>query len=204
MHDYPEVAIFDLGGVVIFNWQTLGRIAFRYQLDEEVLSRDYLASDAPLMEGTLSTRTWWMHVCDRFSLPEEARAADPLYDQFACYADARMIEFLKALKAKGIRIVCGSNTCEPHWTKMDAAGNLSGLFDACYLSHELHVKKPRSEFFLAILEKEGVLPGQAFFTDDVQENVEAASHLGIDALWYHTDFRWSALDRLKLRFGLLT
>ncbi len=200
----PELAIFDLGGVVIHNWQTLGRIARLYRLDEEKLYADYLSSDAPLMEGTLSTKGWWLHICDKFSLPAEARSSDPLYDQFHCYADGQMLAFIGQVKQLGVRVVCGSNTCAPHWEKMRAAGSLTSLFDACYLSHELHIRKPDDEFFLAILHREGATPAGTVFTDDTKENVDAASRLGIDALWYHSDSRWSGLDRLRLRFGLLT
>ncbi len=198
-----RLAIFDLGGVVVHNYQTIGRIALKYHLDEEKLLRDYKASDGPLMEGTLSTKDWWLHVCDRFSLACEARGADPLFDEFHCYADPQMISLVKEVKQMGVRVVCGSNTCAPHWRKMEESASLSSLFDACYLSQELHIRKPDEEFFLSILQKEHLSPSDAFFVDDTKENVNAASALGIDALWYRSDDSWSGLDRLRLRFGLV-
>lgn len=202
MQSFPSLIIFDIGGVVVFGWQTVGRIARKYGLDPDELRADYERSDGPLMEGTLSTKDWWLHVCAKFGLDAEARRHDPMDEEFHCTSDPRMLDLLRQLKGKGVRIVCGSNTCAPHWKKMEASGNLAALFDHCYLSQELHIEKPDPQFFRYICAHEGVEPSQVLFVDDTKVNVDAALKTGLQGHWYHTDWVWNAIDRLRFELGL--
>lgn len=202
-HPSLDLVVFDIGSVVVHNWQTLGRIAARYHLDETELVEDYANNESPLMEGTITTKAWWSHVCDKFRLDDLARTRDPLDDEFHCRPDMAVVAVIRKLKEEGFHVVAGSNTCAPHWKKMEASAGLAALFDRCYLSHELHIAKPAPQFFRSILEAERVDAAHALFIDDTKKNVDAAGGVGMQTLWYRTDAAWSALDRLKQRFGLL-
>ena len=46
-----DIIVFDLGGVCIFNFQTIGKIALHYHLNEADVYAEYMRSDIPLMEG---------------------------------------------------------------------------------------------------------------------------------------------------------
>ncbi len=54
-------------------------------------------------------------------------------------------------------------------------------FSGYVVSHEIGVLKPDPRIFQAALARAGVKAQQALFTDDQEENVEAARLLGIDA-----------------------
>jgi len=53
-----------------------------------------------------------------------------------------------------------------------------------YASHLMRRMKPEPSFWLDILEAEGARAERTFFADDSEENVEAASRLGIRAFLY--------------------
>lgn len=89
-----------------------------------------------------------------------------------------------ALRSAGHRIVCASNTFEPHWSIIKKRG-LDAVFDKCYLSHEMGLTKPSAAFFRHIMKSEDVQPEEMMFIDDMKENIDAAKQLGIRTLWYH-------------------
>ena len=85
--------------------------------------------------------------------------------------------------SRGARTVSGTNTIAVHHEINLALGHHDAV-QAVYASHLMGFAKPEPEFWLAILEAEGVAPGRAFFVDDYPENVEAARSLGLEARLY--------------------
>ncbi|MBR5731529.1 MAG: HAD family hydrolase, partial [Firmicutes bacterium] len=71
----------------------------------------------------------------------------------------------------------------------------------------LKIYKPRPQFYLAILEKEGIRPEEAVFIgDSVLEDVQAPKELGMRAIWvnrrktsapYGQDAEVRGLDELE-------
>ena len=52
-------------------------------------------------------------------------------------------------------------------------------FEQFYLSHEIHLRKPNTDIYEFVLEKNGLDPTETFFVDDTFENTQSASKLGI-------------------------
>jgi len=52
-------------------------------------------------------------------------------------------------------------------------------FEQFYLSHEIHLRKPNTDSYEFVLEKNALDPIETFFVDDTLENTESASKLGI-------------------------
>ena len=77
-----DIIVFDLGGVCIFNFQTIGKIALHYHLKEDDVYAEYMRSDIPLMEGSITTKDWWKTVSGKFGVDSDA---DPLVDLFTPY-----------------------------------------------------------------------------------------------------------------------
>lgn len=81
------------------------------------------------------------------------------------------------------RLVIFSNISELHY--LDAKDRCSPVFslvDDVYLSYTLRLRKPDPLAFLAICEKEGMLPSQATLIDDSLANCTAAKHLGMTTI----------------------
>jgi putative hydrolase of the HAD superfamily len=181
--------IFDLGGVIItldqpeairrfqqlgiadadqrLNAYTQGGIFG--QLEEGRITDEQFRQEAGLLAGR--DLTW-----------DECRHA---WLGYAKELPQRNIDVLLKLRQEGYRLVLLSNT-NPFmmsWvrsTDFDGQGHsIDYYMDACYLSYEMGVMKPSTEFFHRVLTAEHVSPAEVLFLDDGPRNVAAASQMGI-------------------------
>ena len=189
-----NLIVFDLGGVCIFNFQTIGKIALHYHLNEDDVYAEYMRSDIPLMEGSMTTKEWWKAASEKFGVEADA---DPLVDLFTPVPNPPVLEIADELRKRGKRVVCGSNTCEGHWQKMNACASLESHFDRCYLSQRMGLAKPDVRCFDYILRSEGVNARDALFIDDTRANIEGAEKAGMRGFLFRDEFSWSAVDKLR-------
>ncbi len=168
--------IFDMGGVLARDFDIAPDASRLLGLSEPAF-RKFAAFDMDaLMAGTMSAGDWW----DRFARRSGVRPALDLWSTlFAPTVDATVERVIVNLGKRG-RVVCGTNTIASHYEWLIAAGRYSA-FDAVYASHLMGVCKPDPAFWRSILEAEGVRAGDAFFVDDMAENVEAAQGIGISS-----------------------
>jgi putative hydrolase of the HAD superfamily len=66
-------------------------------------------------------------------------------------------------------------------------------FDNCYYSHKIGFKKPNLDSFEYVLKSAGFKPEETVFIDDSEENVLAASKLGIIPFHYTKDWNLEKL-----------
>lgn len=196
--DY-SLYIFDMGNVVIKDITVLQSISRQYGIPLDELTLDYGHYNFPLMEGTIEAHTYWRHVEHLFGV---SIAGDPLAEFFHPTYNEPVVRIIKLLRANGRRIVCGSNTYASHWKYLEKEGFLT-LFDALYASHEMGITKPSVRFFHSLLQQENVQAQDAFFIDDVEENIIAAYQLGITALHYADGITETADERLSAFFSAL-
>jgi len=183
--------IFDLGGVIL-------NIA---------PERTVKAFAALGLENPLGERGWFYHH-DLFymleqgaSSPEEFRdnvrkllkrdISDSAIDQAWCAMildiPADRVEYLKSLRHH-FRIFLLSNTNEIHRQqyfrdfKSEYGFVFSELFEQDYYSHMMGMRKPNPDIYIKVLENHGLLPEETLFIDDSEENIRAASGLGIQSL----------------------
>lgn len=100
------------------------------------------------------------------------------------------LSFLKDLVSHtNFRLFLLSNTNELHIKKvvehMGTENYLAfkGCFEAFYLSHEIHLRKPEPEIFKMILESNALKAEETIFIDDTLVHIEAAKKIGI-ATWH--------------------
>lgn len=94
------------------------------------------------------------------------------------YDDA--LPFLRALRARGIKIAIVSN-CSEHTRDLLEAKGVAALANTLVLSYEVGVEKPAAEIFTIALDRLGVAAGSAAFVDDQPSYCAAAAALGITA-----------------------
>jgi FMN phosphatase YigB (HAD superfamily) len=92
---------------------------------------------------------------------------------------------IAGLKARGYRLVLGSNTNDLHAAhfRRQFAATLAH-FDRLVLSYEVGHSKPSGEFFDACVAAAGVPPAACVFIDDLPENVAGARARGLTGLLY--------------------
>ena len=108
-------------------------------------------------------------------------------------------QLVRELKAAGMRVVAGTNVIDAHY-RIHHELNQYDIFDKVYASHLMGIAKPDPAFFGYILKAENIQAGEAFFTDDFIENVNAAAEAGLNAFHY-TDA--ATMRKQLLSLGLL-
>lgn len=104
---------------------------------------------------------------------------------------AENIQFLQSIR-KQYPIYLLSNTNAIHYKcytqLLIEKYNLNGLesmFDKCFFSHEMGVRKPDVEIFDIVSKEIGVNPEEVLFFDDSYINIKAASEFGWKALHFN-------------------
>lgn len=109
---------------------------------------------------------------------------DHLSDMFT--PDPHILPVIDELQALRLRLGILSNTCFAHWDfirRQQWPGTL-GWSEIDVLSYEVGVMKPASSIYSHAAEQAGADPAAIFFTDDREENVEAALQAGWRAFPY--------------------
>lgn len=194
--------IFDMGGVVSGNVQTIPAMAESLGLTSEEF---FMLSGVPdgtprnslydfglladIQSGRIGSAGFWEgfrtnadsllpagHKA-RKRIPEVLKSENPWASRFKPEPIRGTIELIRQLRAAGHRVVCGTNTLDAHYDAHEKAGDYS-IFDKVYASHFLGVIKPDREFWKRILAEENEKSENAWFIDDNPPNVEAAAKLG--------------------------
>ena len=100
----------------------------------------------------------------------------------------RRLEFLKQLKAQNqYRLFLLSNTNDLHinWVKtnIDSYKTFKSCFEAFYLSHEIHLRKPDASIFEFVLDSHNLRADETLFIDDTKEHIESAKCLDLQT-WH--------------------
>jgi len=171
--------IFDMGGVVLRNVFELKDIleAEGADLDMFSLYRDDLMDR--YSAGKITEEAYW----EGFNKLYGTQIRAPRWGRFFNpEVDTEMVAFIEELKRNN-RVVCGSNTIDPHWKWSMNRGDYN-CFHKVYASHLMGVAKPDTRFWEMILESEEAKAEEAVFIDDFPDNVEAAASMGIRAVLY--------------------
>jgi putative hydrolase of the HAD superfamily len=92
------------------------------------------------------------------------------------YDDA--LEFLRDVRARGIKIAIVSN-CSEHTRELLESNGVAALADTLVLSCEVGAEKPAAEIFTYALDQLGVPARHAVFVDDQPSYCAGATALGI-------------------------
>lgn len=103
-----------------------------------------------------------------------------------------VINIVRELKAKGIRLFLLSNTCEAHFDFASKRFDFLQLFDGYVLSYKVGARKPEKKIFEQALHIAKCPKEECFYIDDIPEFVKAAKSLHIDAESYTSPERLTA------------
>lgn len=181
--------IFDMGGVVTNDANPRPRICSLLGLSEADYLRccgrggrkedDLLALAG---DGLLDAKGFWRIFSERSGIEVKT---DWLHWIFHPVVNEDIRALIGELRAQGNRVVCGTNTIESHYQNHIEHGDYA-LFDQTYASCLMGVSKPDPDFWRIILTAEDVDAKDAVFTDDRQENVDAAAALGIHSILFRS------------------
>lgn len=180
--------IFDLGGVIIDVDEQRTLDAFRdlgfYNIEEtyaQLLDEGVLDQ---VETGRLSPDDFF-NLLNTFSL--ELISPDRLADAWSAMLmgiPEEHIELLQKLAGE-YRLLALSNTNAVHieWIRRHLAEEygltFDDLFQKVYFSFEMGLRKPDPAILKAVLRDQELDPGECLFLDDLPENIESASRLGL-------------------------
>ena len=181
--------IFDLGGVIITlapdealrRFKSLGLENAEEQMD----AYTQMGIFGQLEEGKISAEAF------REELSRQV-GREVTYDEcrhtwlgYVKEVPQRNLDVLQRMRSEGYRLILLSNT-NPYmmsWVRspeFDGYGHgIDYYMDACYLSYELGVMKPDTEFFHRVLMTEKIMASETLFIDDGSRNVATASQMWI-------------------------
>jgi epoxide hydrolase-like predicted phosphatase len=182
----PKVLIFDLGGV--FTTSRLNSVHF--QTDKDTISFDRLTRTSIWMNyesGKISEDECYGTLAESCGFP-----VAELYDAIkkgrerADY-DKSLISFLSNLKESHgdyLKIVLMTNISQPDYQALNEKWGpcVWSVFDSVFTSSENGVRKPSPRFYYKVLQELRVSPREAFFVDDLVENMITAKAIGIRGL----------------------
>lgn len=173
-----KAVIFDMNGVFINDHGALStRIEKVFEIPAEEIHPYIKASLDQVRQPGSDSKIAWKPLLDKLNITYA--------DFFKFWFDGEslntdLLDFAQQLKSKGIKIIILSNNF-PERTKnyRDLYPELFKVVDKQFFSWETGFVKPSKEAFLQVLNAYNFLPSEFVYFDDKEENLEAASALGI-------------------------
>jgi len=179
-----EALLFDLGKVIInFNFDlVMERFAERSSLSTAELRNVIWDGDwiRRYETGEISSREYHAYLCKAAGLQMDL---DEFHASWSAMflPDLIIPEELLAILKERYPLILVSNTNESHAAYIAANYGVFRHFDHKIFSHEVGAMKPDRRMYEAAIAAAGKPPEALFFTDDREENVDAARRFGIRA-----------------------
>lgn len=177
-----KTIIFDFGNVFI-NLDLEGHTQHALKAFEiESFSEEMIAFNSLYEQGLITTEEFIAFYAENFpklSSDEFMNIWNFMLKDFP----SNRLDFLKQLKSDSkYKLILLSNTNELHinWIKKHIPfyEAFKNGFDAFYLSHEIHLRKPNRDIFEFVLNEHKLSANECLFIDDNKDNINTARSLG--------------------------
>jgi len=180
-----EASIFDMGGVLIESPRTAVGDHLQKELGIDQETVDAIWKDLiPLLgSGKIDEKEFWERVGEQYEIRPVSLDEDLLGKPFleTLEKNNELLEYIKGLGQKGIKLAVLSNTIEPHAKPVRESGVFEP-FDFVFLSHEVGSRKPDPAIYEHAIEVMGINPASTVYVDDDPENVGVAQQLGMHGI----------------------
>jgi len=175
--------IFDFGDIFI-NLDKHATYMEMAKLGVTKISDEMIAVYHEYEKGLMATDEFITFYHDKFGIKKE----DLVFAWNAILLDfpKKRLDFLKDLaRSKRYRLFLLSNTNVLHikWVQNSLGeefyNEFKNSFEQFYLSHEINFRKPDSEIYEFVLKENNLIADETLFVDDLKENTDSASKLGI-------------------------
>lgn len=182
-----KTIIFDFGNVFI-DLDIEGGTKNTFQsLNIDSLSEEMIAFNSLYEQGLISTPEFIAFYKQNFANLSNKELVDNWNYILKGFPKHRL-DFLNQLKASSkYKLILLSNTNELHinWVMENIPfyEEFKNCFDAFYLSHEIHLKKPDKAIFEFVLNENNIIATECLFIDDNKDNIKTANSLNFNT-WH--------------------
>lgn len=180
-----EASIFDMGGVLIKSPRTAvgDHLQNELSIDQETVNEIWRDLIPLLGSGKIDEKEFWQRISKKYRTRPVSLDENLLGKTFieTLENNEELLEYIKSMGQKGIKLAVLSNTIEPHAKPVRESG-IFEPFDYVFLSHEVGLRKPDPAIYEHAIEIMGINPARAVYVDDDAENVEAAKALGMHGI----------------------
>lgn len=201
----PEIqaVLFDYGMVLSGppNPDAWARLRQITGLGETELHREYWAHRHAYDRGTYTGERYFQQVASGAGLEllSASTVASLLDADTDLWTDLNppMLDWAQTLQKRGIRTGILSNLGDAMHAGVVRKFAWIHAFDHCTWSHALKLAKPEDAIYQHAAQGLNTLPANILFVDDKQENIDAATHSGMQAIQYleHAKFLKEMRDR---------
>lgn len=185
---FPKAVVFDWGNVIGFSDRTvvIDFMCKTLHLTPHEFEKANLQRKEETKRGKSITE-FWMEFAKKneIELPDDFPQKYNAVVKESIGADTKMFALIDRLKERNIRVGMLSNIADPYKTLIADYG-FYRPFDPCLLSCETKLAKPDPEAFAQLIQILDLLPDEIVFIDDMQENVDAALKMGLDAIRFES------------------
>jgi 2-haloacid dehalogenase len=180
--------IFDLGGVLI-DWNPRHLFRKLFPGDEEGMERFLAATVSPDWNREMDKGGFFHAGIAELKTqhPDQAdliQAYADRWPEMLGEVDKAVAQIVRDVRAAGLRVYAISNWSAETFSIAHAMVPELSLFDDRVISGEERVVKPDPEIFLLACRRFGIQPSDAFFVDDIPENLGAARAVGMTAIQF--------------------
>lgn len=176
-----KAIIFDFGDVFV-NLDKEGTNRKLKEMNIEDLPETISAKNREYEQGFVTSDEISDHYRTHFPQLEKESFLESWNSMILEFPEYRFKFIQKLSKEKDYKLFLLSNTNENHieYIKHNVSfyEDFKKCFDGFYLSHEIGMRKPNSDIFEFVLDKNQLQPEDCLFIDDTKENTETASKLG--------------------------
>lgn len=188
-----KAIIFDMGGVLVDLDLDACRDAFKqllgfYEIDEILDPCHQKGIVGDMEEGLVSGDAFRDYVLEHSRPGAERVDVDVAFNKILGGIAPYKVDMLRRLAEKyDIYMLSNNNPIATECAEkmFDKAGfSMKTDFRKCYISYQMKMLKPSSEFYKAVIDDIGLPASEMVFVDDSKANVEAAIAAGLPAVWY--------------------
>ena len=175
--------IFDFGDIFI-NLDKQGTYKAMANLGVTDITSEMMQVYHQYEKGLMTTETFISFFYEKFDIPKQHLI--DAWNAVLLNFPQKRLDFLKKLaNSKKYRLFLLSNTNDLHikWVQNSLGdrfyNEFKNSFEQFYLSHEINFRKPDTEIYEFVLNENKLNAEETLFVDDLKENTDAASTLGI-------------------------
>lgn len=173
--------VFDLGGV-LFDFHGVAGVSELTGWSQDAAHDVFVRSHAlhAFETGEINTETFGHQFAKELGVSISSPEMVELWASWEAGPKPGAIELLASIREQG-PIACLTNNNAIHWAQLCTLYDAHGLFDKCFLSHEIGLMKPDPRLFEHVAADLGAPPTEITYFDDRLDIVRSAAAYGFNA-----------------------